>query len=86
MRGGFGLREDSEVSSLESLAAQLLGKEDALFCASCGMANQIAIHLAVRPGFSLVAESNSHVIMSEAGGPAGIGHFTEDGVGRNEVR
>ena len=71
-RGGFGLREDSEVSSLEALAAQLLGKEDALFCPSCGMANQIAIHLAVRPGFSLVAESNSHVIMSEAGGPAGL--------------
>ena len=71
-RGGFGLREDRDVQALESIAAHMVGKEDALFCASCGMANQIAIHLRCRPGNALVAEATSHVILSEAGGPAAL--------------
>lgn len=71
-RGGFGLRDDVDVQRLEALAAELTGKEDALFCASCGLANQIAIHLRVRPGEALVAEASSHVILSEAGGPAAL--------------
>lgn len=71
-RGGFGLREDADVQRLEALAAELAGKEDALFCASCGLANQIAIHLRVRPGEALVAEASSRVILSEACGPAAL--------------
>lgn len=71
-RGGFGLREDQYVKKLEQEAADITGKEDALFCASCGMANQIAIHLRCRSGSTLVAEADSHVISSEAGGPAAL--------------
>lgn len=71
-RGGFGLREDPDVAALEAAAARLVGKEDALFVPSCGMANQIAIHLACRPGDALVAEEAAHVITSEAGGPAAL--------------
>lgn len=70
--GGFGLREDPEVQALEALAAELVGKEDALFCPTCTQANQIAIHLACRPGTALVAEENAHVIVSEAGAPAAL--------------
>lgn len=71
-RGGFGLREDPEVQALEALAAELTGKEDALFCPTCTQANQIAIHLACRPGSALVAEENAHVIVSEGGAPAAL--------------
>lgn len=71
-RGGFGPREDGDVQALEDLAAELTGKEDALFCPTCGMANQIAIHLACRSGSALVAEADSHVILSESGGPAAL--------------
>jgi threonine aldolase len=71
-RGGFGPREDLQVRALEELAAAMVGKEDALFCPTCGMANQLAIHLACRPGDALVAEAQAHVIVSEAGGPAAL--------------
>jgi threonine aldolase len=64
----------------------LTGKEDALFCPTCGMANQIAIHLACQPGHALVAEENAHVILSEAGGPAALSGVMCKGVpGRGGV-
>ena len=50
MPSGFGLREDSTVVRLEALAAEILGKEDALFVPTCMMAYQIAIHVCCRPG------------------------------------
>src|SRR5688572_4321229 len=63
----FWLREDRIVARLERLAAERLGKEDALFCPTCTMANQIAIHLSCRAGEAFVAEGTSHVLTSEAG-------------------
>jgi threonine aldolase len=85
-RGGFGLREDADVRALEALAARLTGKEDALFCASCGLANQIAIHLHCRPGGILLAEASAHVITSEAGGPAALSGVMCTGIpGRDGV-
>ncbi|MFQ6674283.1 MAG: hypothetical protein ACE5GH_05820, partial [Fidelibacterota bacterium] len=39
---GFDVRGDGIVSALERLAAETVGKEDALFCPTCMMANQIA--------------------------------------------
>lgn len=69
---GFGLRDDPIVARLERLAADWLGKEDALFCPTCTMANQIAIHLRCRPGDSFAAEASSHVLWSEAGSPAAL--------------
>ena len=63
----FGLREDRFVAALESEAAELLGKEDALFCPTCTQANQIAINLHVRPGEAIAAQTDAHVFTSEAG-------------------
>ena len=83
-RGGFGLREDRDVSALEALAARMTGKEDALFCASCGLANQVAIHLHCRAGSLVVAEADSHVITSEAGGPAALSGVMFRGVPGSE--
>jgi threonine aldolase len=68
----FGLREDLRQRELESFAAGLLGKEDALLFPTCAMANQVAILLFCRPGDTLVAEETSHVITSEAGAPAAL--------------
>jgi len=47
---GFGLRDDPTVAALERRAAEILGKEDALFCPICTAANQIAINVQTAPG------------------------------------
>jgi threonine aldolase len=64
--GGFGPREDATVLALEARAAELLGKQDALFVPTCMMANQIAIHLRCRPGEIFVTEADAHVVTSES--------------------
>ena len=68
----FELREDPFQQRLEQLAAQILGKEDALFFPTCTMCNQTAIHLFCSPGENFIAESESHVLLSEAGAPASL--------------
>ena len=66
MPSGFGLREDPTVVRLEALAAEILGKEDALFVPTCMMANQIAIHVCCRPGDVFLTEAEAHVVTSES--------------------
>lgn len=68
----FGLREDPTQRHLEELAANLLGKEDALFFPTCTMCNQTAIHVFCSHGDKFITESMSHVIISEAGAPASL--------------
>ena len=63
-------REDPTVNELEERAAALLGQEEAIFLPTATMANQIALRLHTEPGDELVAEENSHVFISELGGPA----------------
>ncbi|MDP6568093.1 MAG: GntG family PLP-dependent aldolase [Alphaproteobacteria bacterium] len=70
--GGFGPREDATVARLERLAADTLGLADALFCPTCTMANQIAIHLRCRPGEAFVTEAEAHVVTSESAAPAAL--------------
>ncbi|MFM1770449.1 MAG: hypothetical protein RJA22_2978 [Verrucomicrobiota bacterium] len=59
--------EDPTVQRLEAAAAELLGKEAALFMPSGTMANQVAIHVHCRPGDELICESRSHVYWYEGG-------------------
>ena len=66
----FGLREDPILLKLEGIAASMLGKEDALFFPTGTMCNQTAINIACSHGEKLIAETNSHVITSEASAPA----------------
>ncbi|MBM3489824.1 MAG: aminotransferase class I/II-fold pyridoxal phosphate-dependent enzyme [Alphaproteobacteria bacterium] len=73
---GFGLREDKHQAALEARAAELLGKEDALFVPTCGMANQIAIHLFTGHGRAILCEERSHIITSEGGAPAALSGAT----------
>ena len=63
-------REDPTVNDLEGRAAALLGQEAALFLPTATMANQIALQHPHRTGDELLAEENSHVFISELGGPA----------------
>lgn len=69
---GFGVTAYSTVCRLEELAADKLGKECALFCPTCTLCNQIAVHLFCRPGESFVAEAMSHVIVAESGAVAAL--------------
>lgn len=69
---GFGLRDDPAVAALERRAAEILGKEDALFCPTCMAANQIAINVLTIPGDRVAAEATSHVITSEGGAPGAL--------------
>ena len=63
-------REDPSVNELEARAAVLLGQEEAIFLPTATMANQIALRLHTEPGDELLGEENSHVFLSELGGPA----------------
>jgi threonine aldolase len=62
--------EDPSTNRLCDMVAQLLGKEAAVFMPSGTMCNQIAILVHCRPGDEIIADGTSHIINSEAGGPA----------------
>lgn len=63
-------KEDPSVNALEEKAAQLFGKEAALFCPSGTMTNQIAIKVHTQPMDEVICDVNSHIYQSEAGGYA----------------
>lgn len=69
---GFDLRENRYQRELEEYAADLLGKQDALLFPTCTMANLAAVMAQVRPGETVVADADSHCVLSEAGGIAAI--------------
>lgn len=55
-------REDPTVNLLERRAAQLFGRESALFVPTGTMGNQIAIRLHTQPGQEVIAESRAHIL------------------------
>jgi threonine aldolase len=73
--------EDPTARALETRAAQVLGKEAALFVPSGTMANQIALLLHCRPGDDVIVGRGSHTRVYESGaGAAWAGvQFTEIG-------
>jgi threonine aldolase len=76
-------REDPTARALEERAAELLGKDAALFVPSGTMANQIALMLHCRPGDDVIIPKDAHVRLYESGGAsawAGV-QFTEAGSG-----
>ncbi|WP_370875827.1 GntG family PLP-dependent aldolase [Caldalkalibacillus uzonensis] len=60
-------REDPTVNRLEELAAEILGKEAALFVTSGTQGNQIAVLTYTRPGDEVILEAESHIFYYEAG-------------------
>jgi threonine aldolase len=65
-------REDPTVRALEEAAAELLGRQAALFLPSGTMANQVALHLLGRPGGEVIAEAACHLFHYEMGAMAAL--------------
>ncbi|MGY3714496.1 low-specificity L-threonine aldolase [Sutcliffiella cohnii] len=63
-------REDPTVNLLEEKAAEILGKESALFVTSGTQGNQIAVLTHCRPGNEILLESESHIFYYESGAVA----------------
>ncbi|MDT8860108.1 low-specificity L-threonine aldolase [Alkalihalobacillus sp. MEB130] len=59
--------EDPTISQLEELAADLLGKEKALFVTSGTQGNQIAVLSHCVPGNEVLLEKDSHIFYYEGG-------------------
>ncbi len=64
--------DDPTVNRLESLAAEKLGKEAALFVPSGTMGNLIAILTHTKPGQEMILEEKSHIFQYEVGGVARV--------------
>lgn len=62
--------EDIEMNELQDMAAQLVGKEAALFVPSGTMGNQLAIMTHTNRGEEIIAGAWSHIVHHEAGGAA----------------
>ena len=54
--------EDPTVNLLEQRAAEIFGREAALFVPTGTMGNQIAIRLLTQPGQEVIAESRAHIL------------------------
>jgi threonine aldolase len=54
--------EDPTVNELERRAAEIFGREAALFVPTGTMGNQIAIRLLTQPGQEVIAESRAHIL------------------------
>ena len=62
--------EDPTVNLLQEMAAELTGKQAALFLPSGTMCNLIAFTVHCRPGDEIIIEKNSHPVHFEGGAPA----------------
>lgn len=63
-------REDPSVNRLEEVAAEMFGKEAALYCPTGTMSNQIAIKCHTVPGDEVICEKSAHIYSYEGGGIA----------------
>ena len=64
--------EDPTVRELEGLAAEIFGKEAALFVTSGTMGNLVSLLTLSRRGDTLLVDPESHVTLAEAGGFAAL--------------
>ncbi|MCL1588338.1 MAG: beta-eliminating lyase-related protein [Actinomycetia bacterium] len=62
--------DDPTVNALESMVADLLGKEAAMYVPTGTMSNQIAVRMHTQPGDSIVLEASAHIGSHEMGGVA----------------
>ena len=70
--GDEQLKEDPSVNKLREMAADILGKEDAIYLPSGIMANQISYAVFCQPGDEIIMDETAHPIHFEAGGTAVI--------------
>ena len=62
--------EDPTVNLLQEKAAEIFGKEAALFVPTGSMGNQIAVKLHTKPGDEIIIEERGHILNWELGMPA----------------
>lgn len=62
--------DDPTVNELEAYAADILGKEAALFAVSGTMGNQLALMAQVGRGDEVILSDRAHIVWHEAGAPA----------------
>ena len=62
--------EDPSINRLEKIAADIFGKEAALFVSSGTQGNQICVMTHTQPGDEIILEEKSHIITYEVGGIA----------------
>ncbi len=72
--------DDPTVNRLEQLAAEISGKEAALFVPSGTMGNQLAIMTHTRRGDAVICGRNAHVLVHEVGASAVLSGVTLDPV------
>jgi threonine aldolase len=60
--------DDPTVNALQEKAAKLFNMEDALFCPSGTMTNQLAIRVHTQPGSDVICDKYSHIYLYEGGG------------------
>ena len=65
--------EDPTVNRLEEMAAEIIGKEAALFVASGTMANLVAVLTHTSPGNEIIVGSEAHMLWYEVGGASALG-------------
>jgi threonine aldolase len=64
--------EDPSVNALQKYAAELLGKEAALYVPSGVMGNQICLNILTEPGDEIICEKDAHIFNYESGSPAAL--------------
>jgi threonine aldolase len=62
--------EDETVNALQRKAADLFGKDAALFCPTGTMSNQLGIKVHTQPGDEVICDEIAHVYLYEGGGIA----------------
>ncbi|MCP5062326.1 MAG: aminotransferase class I/II-fold pyridoxal phosphate-dependent enzyme [Ignavibacteriae bacterium] len=65
-------KEDPTINKLQEYAADLLGKEDALYVPSGVMGNQICLNVHTQPGDEVICEADAHIFQYESGSPAAL--------------
>src|SRR5215831_15164183 len=65
--------EDPTINRLEQRAAELMGKEAAVFVASGTMANLLGVLSFARSGQEVIADADSHLFVSGGAGAAALG-------------
>lgn len=74
--------KDPTIERLQSLTAELLGKEAAIFMPSGSMTNQVAVRVHCKPGDEFICEGGCHIYNYEQGAYAqlsGVASRTVDG-------
>jgi threonine aldolase len=77
--------EDPTVNRLQALAAEMLGKEAAIYVPSGTMANQLALRASTRHGDVVLASTGAHVLRYESGAAAALSGVQIQTVGRDGV-